>query len=123
MNEDVRGFIQKLRQKACADCVFYVNDWCRHLKKDSHCEDNTEHEAADMIEQLTAELEQVKRERDAAVWELGSGKSCCASCKHDDTRGRDEPCRTCLKSINLFDTPSRYEWRGPCAENGGAEDE
>ena len=73
--------------------------------------------------QLTAELEQVKRERDAAVWELGSGKSCCASCKHDDTRGRDEPCRTCLKSLNFFDTPSRYEWRGPCAENGGAEDE
>lgn len=113
MTEDVRGFIQKLRQKACADCVFYVNDWCRHLKKDSHCEDNTEHEAADMIEQLTAELEQVKRERDAAVNDIPKD---CGNCRKNFSNRTHQQCEKwpCGKCCG-------WQWRGPCAENGGVE--
>ncbi len=79
-------------------------------------------EAANLTESLSAELEQVKRERD--VWKLraeaaeydmrkaimGTG-SPCKSCKYPIQD--DAPCSVC-------NCVSRWQWRGPCAENGGA---
>lgn len=81
--------------------------------------------AADQIESLSAELEQVKQERD--TWELraeaaeydmrkaimGTGSS-CKSCKYPIQD--DAPCRVC-------NCVSHWQWRGPCAENGGANDQ
>lgn len=66
--------------------------------------------------QLTAELEQVKRERDAAVGDL-SVHDPCALCKHYDCGINDSPCRECTNSKKAF---AFWQWRG-VQENGGAE--
>lgn len=59
------------------------------------------------IPQLEAELEKVKRERDALRHEVNSVGS-CAVCGADGIK-----CRACYGA-------SEFVWRGPCAENGGA---
>lgn len=51
--------------------------------------------------QLEAELESVRRERDAAVADLGPD---CCTCKH---KGETERCRW---------SPCGYEWRGVCPD-------
>lgn len=71
-----------------------------------------------LVEQLTAELEQVRRERDAAVRDV-SVHDPCAVCKHCDCGINDSPCRECLDGKKPWE---EWQWRGVCAENGGAED-
>lgn len=113
MTEDVKRIIAGLRFCAhafnCYDCPA-TDDLC-------NMNDELQDKAADLIEQLTAELEQVRRERDAAVRDL-SVHDHCALCKHYDCRIDDSPCRECLDSKKAW---ALWQWRGPCAENGGAE--
>lgn len=90
-------------------------------------------EAADMIEKLSAELEQVKRERDAAIADMEEVQGCiCQACKHyyqPDPNVRKWSCRVlgeywadiCDHDGGLLLCGS-FKWRGPCAENGGADD-
>lgn len=59
--------------------------------------------------QLKAELETVKRERDALRYDIEKSGS-CAVCGADGV--------ACLSCGGL----SNFAWRGLCAENGGAED-
>lgn len=63
---------------------------------------------------LKAGMEAVKRERDAAIIELKIYTG-CKVCKYGDFRF-PTPCLACDKNS------SSWEWRGLCAENGGAED-
>ena len=79
-------------------------------------------EAADLIESLSAELERVKRERDAAVRDIYNMKA-CALCKHYPN---GEQCETyfllcvecdnenciCKECVN----GEKLEWRGPQEE-------
>ena len=58
--------------------------------------------AADLIESLSAELEQAELERDAAVQDLNA---CC-------------PCEVCTRSctydkVNAYDECADFQWRGP----------
>ena len=74
--------------------------------------------AADLIEFLAAELEQVKRERDAAVKDIYSMKA-CALCKHYPS---GEECETYFLLCNECDNENcickecvdgkKMEWRG-----------
>lgn len=90
-------------------------------------------EQARQLKEALAELEQVKRERGAALNDLkiadfwGNCQFCKyvgdhdAACETNDYLCCDcqEPtcaCRTCANA-------TRWHWRGPCAENGGTEDE
>ena len=58
------------------------------------------------IAKLTVELETVKRERDAAFNDIDRY---CRTCKF--AQDGDPTCSYC-----------RWEWRGLCAENGGADE-
>lgn len=69
---------------------------------------------ADIIEQLSSELEQVKRERDAAINELKDAVEACEYCKKFAKRSFCSELENC-------DECCGWEWRGPCAENGGAD--
>lgn len=150
MIKDVKRIVEGLRfcayEAACTGCM--ADDFC--------CgEDDIKNRAADLIEQLAAELEQVrrkrddtvdhtgrlieklyaeyermKRERDAAVRDLRE-QNACNHCKHwnvtCDVEGDDEGllmCESCHKNCACKECHdhSRWEWRGFCAENGGAED-
>lgn len=76
-------------------------------------------EIADLIESLSTQLEQVTRERDAAVRQMceadHNNAFACNFCKHDDVcDGRliscgdcdmDCPCNTCVDHSN-------WQWRG-----------
>ena len=66
-------------------------------------------EAADLIERMAAELEQVKRERDAMVRDLDIYGGCNV-CKYRPHI--DDACEQCTRG-----TP-KWEWRGVCKENG-----
>lgn len=67
-----------------------------------------------LIRQLEAENAELKRERDAAVRDLGKARG-CKTCKHITLSPEDRPCRSCgIRGIG-------YEWRGLCEENGGEE--
>lgn len=63
-------------------------------------------EAADALEQLQAENGRLKRERDAAVKDLGKIKS-CKVCKHCDSLKTliSKICKECTHGSN-------WEWRG-----------
>lgn len=80
-------------------------------------------EAADLIESLTAELAQVKRERDALISDLEQYDELpCALCEHY-SKGNDEiPCKFCKNIAKPMDEDkvSQWQWRG--VQEGGAED-
>ena len=59
-------------------------------------------EAADLIESLAAELEQVKRERDAAVEDLRTKAYYCETCAHYTPGYFCSGCRN----------KSNWQWRG-----------
>lgn len=102
----------------CVECSLYTADTeeCEELKN----------QAADLIESLTAELEttrhqleQAKQERnawkllaEAAVNDFGK---CCAICKYNT----ESMCVNPNGCLNISGTNTGWEWRGPCAENGG----
>lgn len=74
-------------------------------------------EQARQLREALAALERVKRERDAAVYDLTSYHGDCKTCRHmADTS--DAACRACSNGKD-----NNWTWRGPCAENGGTEDE
>lgn len=74
------------------------------------------HVTHEVYQQILAELEQVKRERDAAVYDLTSYHGDCKTCRHmADTS--ESACRACSNGKD-----NNWTWRGPCAENGGTED-
>ena len=72
---------------------------------------------------LKADLETVKRERDAAVKDLEASKS-CGSCIHFDEISfllHDAELHLPSQCVNCILGISQYVWRG-VQENGGAED-
>lgn len=75
------------------------------------CKDAAIAEQARQLKEALAELERVRRERDAAVRDLKIHSS-CVTCKYSNG--------ICCK---LQDNLCKWEWRGPCTENGGTEDE
>ncbi len=66
--------------------------------------------------QVKAELAAVKRERDAAVADLGLC-GLCKVCKHMETKCND--CRRCKLRIAFCD---KFEWRGVCPDTEVQED-
>lgn len=92
-----------------------ISELLNMLRDESNCNvlDYVD-EAADLIETLAAELERVKRERDAAVADL---KGLCDVCAHFETcdgpwcgdcdsfDGCESPCKTCPAESN-------WQWRG-----------
>jgi gamma-glutamylcyclotransferase (GGCT)/AIG2-like uncharacterized protein YtfP len=58
------------------------------------------------------EIIQLKRERDAAIYDLKKTRE-CTTCEYVKKSPSESPCVSC--GIIL----KNYEWRGPCEENGG----
>ena len=83
-------------------------------------------EQARQLKETLAELEQVKRERDAAVRDIKNVVTHypCYVCKHSQYA---HGCG-CDIAVNLQSEEWKcskgefFEWRGSCAENGGTED-
>lgn len=97
------------------DAKWYAS-WVRMIPAESVPEKMRNLEAADLIESLAAELEQVKRERDAMFEQIESARS-CRTCKHDDfCTGNVESCETCRKRKKCPCNPSQpecnWQWRG-----------
>lgn len=86
------------------DAKWYAS-WVRLANAQSAEEKLTNLETAEFIENLAAELEAVKRERDAAVEMLRTSPHCCESCKHKPGYGYS------CTSVAKMDG-SCYEWRG-----------
>lgn len=103
MTEDVKKAIAALRESISRGFILVGDVKCSTI--------------AVMLKRLSEELEQVKRERDAAVRDL-SAHDHCAICKDYDCRMNDSPCRECLDSKKAWEL---WQWRGVCAENGGTE--
>ncbi len=106
--------------KCCTDLTSpYVCERCL-IRHDPLIDCNSlRRQAADLIESLEAELEQAKRERNAAIKNANS----CRACKHAKPWKVNSSLVSCDKlNINKIATGCPYfEWRGPCAQNGGAE--
>lgn len=128
VNFEAKAIVQGLRISKFHDdgSEMTFNEW---MSKEYATE-----KAADLIEELaakveeyetqittmeaqTAELEQVKRKLDAALTDIKITKS-CRICKHEDEGENSEICSTCLYWCGV----NNFEWRGPCAKNGGATD-
>lgn len=64
MTEEARKTAKAMHQNECEDCVFNPTKLgCRWRKKGMYC-DTALHSAADLIESLSEQLEQVTNERD-----------------------------------------------------------
>lgn len=109
MTEEAKRCVVALRTKcreegSCDVCG--KNSFC-HVHGDEELSDL----AADLIESLSAELEQVKRERDAAVEDLRKVCLatevcfCCKSRNTDYTEYVSNDCMDCIKHCN-------WQWRG-----------
>lgn len=73
-------------------------------------------EAADLIESLSAELEQVKRERDAAVEDV-SGY--CATCAFVDDCAKHDLNDSAPYFRWFYGDCEDWQWRGVKEENNG----
>ena len=105
MTKEAKRIVAALRvvcdERSCEGCP--CSDWCH--KRKVNCLDV---DAADLIESLSAQLEQVTRERDAAVKDLGDvcrmiGVCCC--CKNQDGEYDSNDCMDCIHGCN-------WQWRG-----------
>lgn len=90
MTERISELLNMLRDESNCNVLDYVND------------------AADLIESLAAELEQVKRERDAAVDELDHF---CDNCKYVDNAYGEYPCPSRTEYDHCDSCPG-WQWRG-----------
>ncbi len=86
--------------------------------------------AADMLESFTAELETTHHQLEQAKQELDAWKLRAEAAEYDMRKaimGTGSPCKSCKYSIqddapcSVCDCVSHWQWRGPCAENGGQE--
>lgn len=114
MGNDVEKIVRILRRcyegGLCGGCdykdeAYYIGS-CNIMSK-----------AADMIECLSAELEQVKRERDAAVYDLSLNAN-CAVCGNYSKCAEWMSAR-CAEFIDAGNASPFFDWRGVCKENGG----
>ena len=101
---EVDKAIEYLREDACVSCIF--NSFIGECTSILECRAR---KAADLIESLSAELEQVKRERDAAVEDL---KDFC-SCHHCQHYKRD------CNDKCYFVTGLKPDWRWRGVKNDG----
>lgn len=101
---EVDKAIEYLREDACVSCIF--NSFIGECTSILECRAR---KAADLIEALSAELEQVKRERDAAVEDLRCSAR-CIYCEHYAKSTQEEPCNTCMNYLDYSKT--KWQWRG-----------
>lgn len=79
-------------------------------------ENATLEEVLQAVRQVKAELEAVRRERDAARLDM---KRSCNICKHAAKSFQDEPCNVCAIDTRYL----LFEWRGVCPENAEVQDD
>lgn len=106
MTEEVKKLVESLREDAE---WALANEWETPITLSDDLG-----MAADLIEKLTLERDTWKLRADAAEYDMrkaimGTG-SPCKSCKYPIQD--DAPCSVC-------NCMSHWQWRGPCAENGG----
>ena len=113
MTEEANVCLDTLRKAAhigssfdCHDCPAYTACPTGTAGWNNECIFDT---AADLIESLSADLEQVKRERDAAVEAL-QDSVLCEECEHYEKSMQEEPCNACMKSPYCF--KPNWRWRG-----------
>lgn len=119
MTEDVKRIVDALRfctdDHECQRCEY--DDLCLPCYKPGS-------RAADLIEQLTAELEQVRRERDAAVEDLRGRCYACANARSHKKYPNLKTCEYFSIAVGGYEITrcDKWQWRSPCAENGGVAD-
>lgn len=114
MTDEAKRLIKAMRTR-CAE-----QSDCNNCPKWDYCIVDGDHvmrnKAADLIESLAAELEQVKRERDAAIEDLetmGEYRPYCDVCLYKDSDATNEPCRSCCEGYLV----SNWQWRGVKGDN------
>lgn len=105
MNKEARRIVEALRFKEdfeCIECPIPAGN----------CEENCLLDvAADLIESLSAQLDQVTRERDAAVKDLKLWY--CFSCNNKSTPYCQECTRNRVRLVKGYlSGRNHYEWRG-----------
>lgn len=116
MTDEAKKIVDALR--CDIECDYYMLKRCAAYK--------LEKDAADLIERLSEELEQVKRERDAAVNDM---KILAIVAKDAYEAGIDAHtvCNLCneIDECDRIPTPLNdegidcFKWRGVCEENSG----
>lgn len=122
MTDEAKEIVEALRKSACNGCIHNKIGRCMHIQQGKFC-GSERHAAADLIEKLSAELEQVKRERNAAIADMEEMQGCiCQACKHyyqPNPNVRKWSCRVlgeywadiCDHDGGLLEC-SNFEWRG-----------
>lgn len=106
MTDEAKKVVDALR------CDFWNCGKCDYEENGGGCDsDRLNTDAADQIERLSAELERVSLERDAAVRDLAINRS-CATCKN-------EAGLKCAANGCAYD--NEWQWRGVCEENTEAQ--
>lgn len=106
--------------KMHADALVYIQQLEANYQQVSKAlcgkENATLDEVLQAVAQVNAELEAVKRERDALFADI---KQCndCYFCKHFKESYYAERCRMCAIDYQGKDFKPRFEWRGICSEN------
>lgn len=103
MTDKAKRIVEALRM--CPVSGYSCND-CPVYTPGITCQN--ELNAADLIESLSAELEQVKQERDAAVEDLRSA-AYCGDCVNYTTAIEVEPCKACFANRGF--TKPNWQWR------------
>lgn len=65
----------------------------------------------DLEADALAYIQQLERERDAAVQDLKEHGMFCSTCLHESKSIREEPCATCSK-LTTGNIHSNWQWRG-----------
>ena len=74
MIDETKELLDELRTERCRLCIHMKIGRCAHIQQGKTC-GTLYHQAADLIESLAAELEQVKQERDGLNIMLGQAQS------------------------------------------------
>ena len=109
MNEEAKLIVDTLRYceesgARCGGCPSGINE---QGIPNCHSQSNI----ANLIESLSAQLDQVTRERDAAMEDLKDTGMLCVYCLHEKKSIYEEPCNKCSR-VNADAKRNNWQWRG-----------
>ena len=103
--EEVKHGLEICSKGSILDC-----DKCPYAGRP--CNDNgLQKDAHALIQQLEAERDQYRRERDAAVEdleEMGNARAYCDTCLYANSNSKEEPCSSCASGYLI----NNWQWRG-----------
>lgn len=117
MSDTINGRTPEEIKKGLECCIVGECSKCPYMHEcDDHLAKGGDMLPADVVlADMHSLIQQLERERDAAVKDLKEHGAYCSVCLHNEKLICEEPCATCSK-LSTVNKHINWQWRGPEVE-------